>query len=123
MPDAARKWLESYDADSNMDTKEDIVLEEPAAHLRRLLAENERLEAEVRSKDLRNDSYIDEVIEKFNQITQLEADKSALVAYVRAVDSMMGKKFGLKWYTSKEYWSLEPAWQALSEELKELIDE
>ncbi len=94
MPDAARKWLEDNDKLEELieehqgetifvgPEQHDIAI----AHLRRLLAENERLEAQVESHD---DAWVgltaqwQKLVRKQRyEIQGLEADRDALVALI-----------------------------------------
>ena len=119
MPDAARKFLETLP----------WVLVDGPAHIRRLLAECERLNKEHKfhlscvDRWQEDGVYVREIIASLmRENDALEADRSALVAYVRVLEH------------DEDYYSRGPllkddinpelrdVWQALSEELKELID-
>lgn len=113
MPDAARKWLERHAA---YDTE--LALPESAndlrvsfRHLCRLLEQNERLEAERDEWQAHAELDVEVGAEWQRKCVVLEADRRALVAYVRSSweDSL-----------SKE---TQEAWQALSEELRREVDD
>ncbi len=109
MPDAARDWLRWYDEHCDGSSM-------APTHLRRLLEANERLARGLGAFELRVIDLGQRVATKHVQNVQLEADKSALVAYVRAKTKHTGK------FTAENYQETEVARQALSDELKELID-
>ncbi len=118
MPDAARKWLESYekclvkyrDTPPKQFRGRTPSTYDAVAHLRRLLEDNERLEAEVTDYLKICQNYADDLCKYI-------AGRSDLVAYVRAKTKHTGK------FTAENFEETEKAWQALSDELKELIDE
>lgn len=127
MPDAARKWLESYekclvkyrDTPPKQFRGRTPSTYDAVAHLRRLLEDNERL-----NKTLDKVDEISKRLEiKINNMgiranlmiktaSQLKADRSAQVAYARRW------KEGCSGF-DPDLWD---EWQALSDELKEEID-
>jgi hypothetical protein len=102
MPDAAKLWLETYDDLGVVWNRHG----HPADIIRRLLAENERLEASVLFQRKSRENLKKITLDYLYRCKQLEADRDALVAYVRANGGNMVE-----------------AYEALSDELKELIDE
>ena len=111
MNDEARKWLEcGHSSDCQVDGGNVLVCTCYYAHLRRLLEQNERLEAEVTDYLKICQNYADDLCKYI-------ADRSDLVAYVRAKTKHTGK------FTAENFEETEKAWRALSDELKELIDE
>ena len=117
MNDEERKWLEWFDTWSD---PEDRGFETPAAYIRRLLAECERLEAEL--SKWHESHWVDwhtyeecpgHTMALKKHIAQLEADRRNLVAYARMLKETWEPIVGAD--ESEE-------WQALGENLREEID-
>ena len=100
MPDAARKWLKVYEGRFG------------AYHIRRLLAECERQSAEITD-------YLKICQNGNNDLRKAHEDRQALVAYV-----VYERRWGGKLIKPNGHWvKRKKLWQALSEELRSLIDD
>ncbi len=95
MPDAARKWLDAYVYGGPSTRKQ------ASKHLRRLMEENDELWAKVAEWNAIADKHL-------RRAWKAENARDVLVAYGRAWKHGEGTMV---------------AWLALSEELRELIDE
>ena len=119
MPDAAKKWLEKKPK-KLIGAKYQFWTSCGEAHLRRLLEQNERLEATIVNLDdaRKNDAdfvamQVERLHESQDAVVTLEAASKALVAYVRALEG------GFLCMDDPVIVRLR---QALSPELQELID-